>query len=132
MTPETLIRNHLCLRIWALRIVLPSMLVLMGLLYIFSLASDGSPSEVARFRDHAAAIVGFFAFYFVLVRGGHMVMIRSLHKDLMKKHEAAYRYELSAVDPILFRKRTMGFTLAQIKRRIIDDANRPPSEPSRY
>jgi len=89
-------------------------------------------SEAPRFRDHNATIVGFFAFYFVLVRGGHMIMIRSLHKDLMKKHEAAYRYELAAVDPILFRMRSIGFTLAQIKRRILEDARRSNGECSKY
>ena len=52
-------------------------------------------------------------------------MIRSLHKDLIKKHEDAYRYELTAIDPILFRKRTIGFTLAQIKRRILEDGKHP-------
>ncbi len=127
MTPETLVRNHLCLRIWLQRIALPTMMVLIALLYAFSAISDAP-----RFRDHNATIVGFFAFYFVLVRGGHMLMIRSMHKDMMRKYEAPYRYELAAVDPVLFRKRTLGFTLAQIKRRILEDANRPNGERSKY
>ena len=127
MTPEFLIANFLCLRVWLQRIVLPTMLVLLVFLYLFSVIS-----EAPRFRDHNATIVGFFAFYFVLVRGGHMIMIRSLHKDLMQKHEAAYRYELAAVDPILFRMRSIGFTLAQIKRRILEDASRPNGERSKY
>ena len=54
-----------------------------------------------------------------------MIMIRSLHQDLMKKYEIEYRYELAAVSPILFRRKTVGFTLAQIKRQIHDEANRP-------
>jgi len=127
MTPETLILNFLCLRVWLQRIVLPTMLVLLVFLYLFSAISDAP-----RFRDHNATIVGFFAFYFVLVRGGHMIMIRSLHKDLMKKHEAAYRYELAAVAPILFRKRSIGFILAQIKRRILENSQRPHGERSKY
>jgi len=127
MTPEFLIANFLCLRVWLQRIVLPTMLALLVFLYLFSVISEAS-----RFRDHNATIVGFFAFYFVLVRGGHMIMIRSLHKDLMQKHEAAYRYELAAVDPILFRMRSIGFTLAQIKRRILEDASRPNGERSKY
>jgi len=127
MTPESLIENYLCLRVWLQRIVLPTMLALLLFLYMFSIIS-----EVPRFRDHNATIVGFFAFYFVLVRGGHMIMIRSLHKDLMRKHEAAYRYELAAVAPILFRMRSIGFTLAQIKRRILEDARRPHGERSKY
>lgn len=48
------------------------------------------------------------------------------------KHEDAYRYELSAVDPVVFRKKSIGFTLAQIKRRILEDANRPHGKRSRY
>ncbi len=120
MTPETLIEEFLSLRVWLQRIVLPTMLCLLVCLYLFS-----SISETPRFRDQNATIVGFFAFYFILIRGGHLVMIRSLHKDLMKKHEDAYRYELTAIDPILFRKRTIGFTLAQIKRRILEDGKHP-------
>lgn len=127
MTPETLISDHLSLRIWLQRIVLPTMVVLLVLLYIFSIISD-----VTRFRDHNATVVGFFAFYYVLVRGGHMIMIRSLHKDLMKTHEAAYRYELAAVDPVLFRRKSIGFTLAQVKRRILEDARRPHGDRSKY
>ena len=120
MTPESLIANYLPLRVWLQRIVLPTMLALLLFLYLFA-----SISEAPRFRDHNATIVGFFAFYFVLVRGGHMIMIRSLHRDLMKKYEAAYRYELAAVAPVLFRRGTIGFTLAKIKRRILEDAKRP-------
>jgi len=127
MTPESLIANYLCLRVWLQRIVLPTMLALLVFLYLFAVIS-----EAPRFRDHHAAIVGFFALYFVLVRGGHMIMIRSLHKDLMQEYEAAYRYELAAVDPILFRMRSIGFTLAQIKRRILEDARRPNGERSKY
>jgi len=127
MTPEFLIMNYLSLRVWLQRIVLPTMLLLLVCLFLFF-----AISETPRFRDHIATIVGFFAFYFVLVRGGHMIMIRSLHKELLKKHETAYRYELSAVDPILFRMRSIGFTLAQIKRRIFEDAARPNGERSKY
>ncbi len=50
----------------------------------------------------------------------------------MKKHEAAYRYELAAVDPILFRMWSIGFALAQIKRRILEDARRSNGECSKY
>lgn len=103
------------------------MLVLLVFLFLFAVISDAP-----RFRDHNATIVGFFAFYFVLIRGGHMIMIRSLNKDLMRKHEAAYRYELAAVDPVVFRRKSIGFTLAQIKRRILEDARRPNGERSRY
>lgn len=127
MTPETLIAKHLCLRVWLQRIVLPTMVVLLVCLYVFS-----SLSDAPRFRDNNATIVGFFAFYFVIVRGGHIIMIRSLHNDLMKSYQAAYRYELAAVDPVLFRRKSIGFTLAQIKRRILEDARRPNGQRSKY
>ena len=127
MTPETLIANHLCLRVWLQRIVFPTMLVLLSVLIVLMIMSDAP-----RFRDHNATIIGFFAFYYVLIRGGHLVMIRSLNKDLMNKYEAAYRYELAAVDPVLSRRKSIGFTLAQIKRRILEDARRPKGERSKY
>ncbi len=99
------------------------MLVLLLFLYLFA-----SLSDVPRFRDHNATIVGFFAFYFVLVRGGHIVMIRSLHRDLLKRHEEAYRFELAAVDPVVFRRKTIGGTLAQIKRRILEAKEAKPGK----
>ena len=117
MTPEALIAKHLSLRVWLQRIVLPAMLCLLVGLYVFSVVSD-----VPKFRDQSATIIGFFAFYYVLIRGGHIIMIRSLHKELMKKHEAAYRLELAAIEPKLFQRKPIGFTLAQIKRRILEDA----------
>ena len=86
------------------------------------LTAFGMVSEAPRFRDNNATIVGFFAFYYVLVRGGHIIMIRSLHKDLMRNHAEAYLVELAAVDPVVFRKKTIGGTLAQIKRRIVEQA----------
>ena len=127
MTPDSFTETYLSLRVWLQRIVLPTMLCLLVYLYMVSAFSD-----TPRFRDHSAVLIGFSAFYFVLIRGGHMVMIRSLHHDLMKKHEEAYRYELAAIDPILFRRRSIGFTLAQIKRRIYEDANRPHGQRSKY
>lgn len=120
MTPETLIAEYLSMRVWLQRIVLPAMVCLLTVLYMIAALYDG-PGH----RDHTATIVGFFAFYYVLIRGGHMIMIRSLHHDLMKKYEIEYRYELAAVSPILFRRKTVGFTLAQIKRQIHDEANHP-------
>lgn len=127
MTAETLARNHLSLRYWGQKIILPSMLVLLVLLLIFS-----TLSETERFRDHSATIIGFFVFYFVIIRGGHILMIRSLHMELLTKHEDAYRYELAAMDPIVFKRKSLGFTLAQIKRRILEDARRPNGQRSRY
>ena len=126
MKPETLISEYLSLRVWLQRIVLPTMVCLLIFLYMYAALYD-APGQ----RDHTATIIGFFAFYFVLIRGGHMIMIRSLHQDLMKKYEIEYRYELAAVSPILFRRKTVGFTLAQIKRHIHEEAKRPNNMPSR-
>ena len=120
MKPETLISEYLSLRVCLQRIVLPTMVCLLIFLYMYA-----ALYEAAGQRNHTATIIGFFAFYFVLIRGGHMIMIRSLHQDLMKKYEIEYRYELATVSPILFRRKTVGFTLAQIKRHIHDEANRP-------
>jgi len=43
-----------------------------------------------------------------------------------------HRYELAAVDPILFKRKSIGFTLAQIKRRILENARRPNGQRSNY
>ncbi len=61
MTPEFLISNYLCLRVWLQRIVLPTMLALLVFLYLFSVIF-----EAPRFRDHNATIVGFFCFLLCL------------------------------------------------------------------
>ena len=119
MTPEMLIAEYMSLRVWLQRIVLPAMVCLLVCLYMYAALYE-APDR----RDHAATVMGFFAFYFALIRGGHMIMIRSLHYDLMKKYEIEYRYELAAVSPVLFRRKTIGFTLAQIKRQILEDTKR--------
>ena len=120
MTPESLVRHHLSMRHLFVRIVLPTMVVLLLGLYLFSLISNAE-----RFRDHNATIIGFFAFYYVLIRGGHIIMIRSLHKELMSKYEPAYRLELSKMSLALIKRKKIGFALAQIKRRILDSAEAP-------
>ena len=119
MAPETLISEYLSLRVWLQRIVLPTMVCVLVFLYVYAALYD-APGH----RDHTATIIGFFAFYYVLIRGGHMIMIRSLHHEMMKKYEIEYRYELAAVSPILFRRKTIGFTLAKIKRHIHEEAKR--------
>lgn len=103
------------------------MLVLLVCLYLFSLISDAE-----RFRDHNATIVGFFAFYYVLIRGGHIVMIRSLHSELMSKYEAAYRIELAKFSSASMKRKKIGFALAQIKRRIIENAKASPDWRKRF
>ena len=70
MTPETLIAEYLSLRIWLQRIVLPTMFCLLVFLYVVSAFGDGDVN-----KDHVATVIGFFAFYYTLIRGGHIVMI---------------------------------------------------------
>ena len=115
MTPSELERGFLSMRCWLQRIVLPSAAVLAGTLFVF-----GRMTRDDHILDHNAVIVGFFIFYFVLVRGGHLIMIRSMHKDMMKKYEAPYTARLAAIPLKSFRRRNLGFTLAKIKRELID------------
>ena len=70
--------------------------------------------------NHNAVIVGFFVLYFILVRGGHIIMIRSLHFELKRKYEEAYREKLAYVPLGQIKRRNIGFTLARIKRELID------------
>ena len=73
MTFELLERDWLSLRFWLQRCVLPTSSILVLVLLIMRWIS---PS--AKELNHSALIVGFFALYFVVVRGGHLIMIRSL------------------------------------------------------
>ena len=96
--------------------VLPSALTLCMTLFLFKLVTR-DPSIL----NHNAVIVGFFIFYFVLIRGGHLIMIRSLHKELKTKYAEAYIGKLAALPP-KFRKRNLGFTLASMKRDLINES----------
>lgn len=116
MSPEHLIRSHLSLRFWTHRIVLPAALCLLAVLAAIAMVTDAEKT-----RDHQSVMVGFAALYFILVRGGHIIMIRSLHNELVEKHEAEYRAELAKLGE--GRVRNLGFALAQIKRRIITAQN---------
>lgn len=113
MTFREIERDVLSLRCWLRRSVLPTALVLIGVLIGLSLAATDTKA-----LDHASVIVGFFALYFVLVRGGHLIMIRSLHSELKTKYEDAYRERLATVPDL--RGRNAGFALARIKRDMID------------
>lgn len=115
MTPELLERDWLSLRYWLQKCVLPSALVLLLVLGLFRLIGY----EVS-YLNHSAVIVGFFALYFVLIRGGHIIMIRSLHFELKRKYEDAYREKLAYVPKGQIKRRNIGFTLARIKRELID------------
>ncbi len=115
MTPELLERDWLSLRYWLQRCVLPSAVFLLGILCLFRLI-DSDMSNL----NHNAVIVGFFALYFILVRGGHIIMIRSLHFELKRKYEDHYRERLAYVPIGQIKRRNIGFTLARIKRELID------------
>lgn len=115
MTPTELEVRYLSLRCWLQRIVFPSAVVLAGILFIFKRITRDD-----QMLDHNAVIVGFFILYFVLVRGGHLIMIRSMHKDLLKKYEKPYTARLAAIPLKSFRRRNLGFTLAKMKREFID------------
>ena len=94
-----------------MRCVLPSALVLLALLLAARWVLGAGSS-----LNHNAVIIGFFTAYFIFFRGGHMIMMRSLHFELMRKYESGYR-ELLAYVPIgQVRRYNLGFTLARIKR----------------
>ena len=124
MTPELLERDWLSLRYWLTRCVLPSMMFLLGALILLRMI-DADMSNL----NHNAVIVGFFVFYFVLVRGGHIIMVRSLHFELKRKYEDHYREKLAYVPIGQIKRRNIGFTLARIKRELIDMKVPPKSQP---
>jgi len=101
------------MRHWLRGVVIPVMLILIAALIIGRSAIKGPVDQ-----DHAAVIIGFFAFYFVLVRGGHIYMIRSMHLEMKEKFEAAYKERLSKV-PDDMSGRNLGFALARIKNELV-------------
>ncbi len=115
MTPELLERDWLSLRYWLRRCVLPTSIILLALLLGLKRVSP-----TLKELNHSAVIIGFFALYFILIRGGHLIMIRSLHFDMKRKHEALYREKLATLSRPQMRRRNIGFTLARIKREIIN------------
>jgi len=113
MTPEQIEYYYLSLRAWLLRTVGPTAATLCAAL----LLCRGLLRP--ELRDHTAVLIGFAALYFVLIRGGHIVMIRSLHKDLLRRYEADYRARLLELSRGKIR-RNIGFALTRIKRDILD------------
>lgn len=115
MTPELLERDWLSLRYWLRSCVLPSaivLLIILGLIRVFD------PEAVSL--NHKAVIIGFFVFYFIVVRGGHIMMIRSMHFDMKRRYKDAYRERLAYLPIGQMKRRNIGFTLARIKRELID------------
>ena len=64
-------------------------------------------------------IIGFVTSYFVLIRGGHLVMIRSMHFDLKKQFGQKYEARLAEL-PKHAKRQNIGFSLARIKRDLIN------------
>ncbi|MEM7730689.1 MAG: hypothetical protein AAF311_15715 [Pseudomonadota bacterium] len=118
MSPELVFHRWLSLRSWLLGTVLPSALALVAMLAL--LRAIGPSRDTL---DHTSVMVGFAALYFMLFRGGHMLMIRSLHAEMMRKHEVAYRDRLSMIGEGELKRRNLGFTLARLKRDILIDAH---------
>ena len=116
MTAKELERSYLSLRCWLQRVVLPSAALLTAALIVFKRVTS-DPSIL----NHNAVIVGFFILYFVLVRGGHLIMIRSLHNEMMRKYKEAYKDRLAAIPRDRLRRHNLGFTLARIKRDLITE-----------
>ncbi len=116
MTPETLQRDWLSLRCWLMRCVMPSCVILCVLLIGLKMITD-----TAQALDHKAVIVGFFTLYFILIRGGHILMTRSLHMELQKTYTESYHEKLGNFTPETMKRSNIGFTLARIKRELIDE-----------
>ena len=118
MTFRELERDVLSVHVWLRRTVLPTALVLVGVLLILR----RSTSNVAEL-DHLSMFVSLMALWFVLVRGGHLLMVRSLHQEMKLKFEEAYAERLAKLPSL--RRRNAGFALARIKRSLIDDGIMP-------
>jgi len=113
MTPEYLERNYLSIRFWVRNAVIPATLGLLGILIVVRIVT-GDPFEL----NHASAIAAFFAGYFVLIRAGHLFMIRSMHFDLKKSYAGIYPLKLAEL-PENMNRRNLGFSLAKIKSELI-------------
>ena len=119
MTVREIERDWLSLRCWLNRCVLPSAMALVLALLSFRLITE-DPSTL----NHNALIVGFFTIYFMLIRGGHLLMIRALHSELKVKYKDRYAKRLAAVPSSKMRSHNLGFTLTRIKRELLDTKQR--------
>lgn len=117
MSPEAVSDRWLSLQCWLLRTVFPAAISLVAVLLLLRIIGPGQ-----RTLDHTSAMVGFAGLYFTLFRGGHILMIRSLHVEMMRKHQDAYREKLSSLPETELRRRNLGFTLARVKRDILVEA----------
>lgn len=109
MTVEKLEQYYLTPHYWLRRFVLPTGLLLIAVLVLYKwLLSDSTG------LNEVAALAGFFAFYFLAVRGGHIYMIRTMHNQLKSDYKARYPESLKSL-PEQMKIRQIGFALARIK-----------------
>ena len=71
--------------------------------------------------DHMAVVLGFFTLYFILVKGGHLYMIRSMHMQLKQEYAGLYPAKLAKL-PDDMNRRNLGFALARIKAELVHKA----------
>ena len=121
MSPEHIAARWLSLRCWMVRSVLPA-----ALMVIVSLGLIRWVGADERVLNHSAALIGFGGLYFALFRGGHILMLRSLHTDMMRRFEDAYRERLRLIPEEKLRRANLGFTLARVKRDIMVEAQKKP------
>ena len=73
--------------------------------------------------DHTAVMVGFAALHVVLFRGGHMLMIRSLHRDMIHNPADAYRETLAELSEGELKRANLGFTSTRLELNGISSSN---------
>lgn len=113
MSSRDLETKWLSLRAWLQRCVLPAAVMLIAMMMCLRVTL-----QAGRYQDQTSLIIGFSLLYFVLIRGGHLIMIRSMHFDLKKSYGKKYEARLAAL-PQNLKGHNLGFTLARIKRDLI-------------
>ena len=113
MTFDRLEMDYLSLRAWARGSILPCLICLVIALLLIRLFVISE-----QVLNQGGLILAFFAVYFILIRGGHILMIRSLHFDLKRRFEVTYAEHLAYL-PHSLRGYNIGFTLARIKRELV-------------
>lgn len=109
MTVERLENHYLTWRFWVRRYVVPVILLLLIVLGLAKFLLD-----TGQDMDEIAVIVGFFSFYYIFVRGGHLYMIRTTHDQLKTEFAGVYPISLSSL-PAQMSIKQIGFSLARIK-----------------
>jgi len=109
MTVDVLEKHYLTPRYWLVRNVVPTLFLFAGLLLIYGLMAQ----RMGGFKE-VAVLTGFFAFYFLAVRAGHIYMIRTMHIQLKKDFIAIYPERLKTL-PFKMNMRQIGAELAKIK-----------------